>query len=270
MIRGRGGMMVVIGCDGVNSVVAKWLGLQNAVHSGRSTIRGLVKYPDGHGFEPTFHVYFGGGARYGFLPCDDNYLQWFCTYNSSLQADEDIQDNPVKMKQFVLSKIEKIPPEAAEVVERTQLDSISFAPLKLRLPWNLLLGNISKDNVCVAGDALHPMTPDLGQGGCAALEDSVVLARCLAEALMVKPTKEIGDEEYEEEEYKRIKKSLEKFGRERRWRSFSLISIAYLVGFIQECDAKVMSFLKEKFLSRFSVGVVWKMADFRCGELKIS
>ncbi|KAL6963427.1 hypothetical protein U1Q18_043582 [Sarracenia purpurea var. burkii] len=260
----------VIGCDGVNSVVAKWLGLQNAVHSGRSAMRGFVKYPDGHSFEPTFHVYFGGGTRYGFLPCDDNCLYWFCTHNSSLQVDEDMQDNPVKMKQFVLSKIEKIPPEAVEVVERTQLDSIFFAPLKLRLPWNLLLGNISKDNVCVAGDALHPMTPDLGQGGCSALEDGVVLARCLAEALMAKPRKEIGDEEEEEEEYERIKKGLEKFGRERRWRSFNLISAAYLVGFIQECDGKVMSFLREKFLSRFSVGVVWKMADFQCGELKIS
>jgi 2-polyprenyl-6-methoxyphenol hydroxylase-like FAD-dependent oxidoreductase len=31
--------------------------------------------------------------------------------------------------------------------------------------------------VTVCGDALHPMTPNLGQGGCSALEDAVVLAR---------------------------------------------------------------------------------------------
>ena len=29
------------------------------------------------------------------------------------------------------------------------------------------------------GDAAHPMTPDLGQGACQAIEDAVVLADCL-------------------------------------------------------------------------------------------
>ncbi|KAF7140124.1 hypothetical protein RHSIM_Rhsim06G0014700 [Rhododendron simsii] len=99
------------------------------------------------------------------------------------------------------------------------------------------------------------------------LEEGVVLARCLAEALLKKPRNEIQNEE---EEYGRIKKGLEKFAKERRWRSFSLISAAYVVGFIQETDGKVMRFLKEKFLSRFTISSVGKMADFHCGELNIS
>ena len=29
------------------------------------------------------------------------------------------------------------------------------------------------------GDAIHPITPNLGQGGCLAIEDAAILARCL-------------------------------------------------------------------------------------------
>src|SRR4029450_3459294 len=35
--------------------------------------------------------------------------------------------------------------------------------------------------ITLLGDAAHPMTPNLGQGACQALEDAVVLAQCLRE-----------------------------------------------------------------------------------------
>ena len=38
----------------------------------------------------------------------------------------------------------------------------------------------SKGSVGLVGDAAHPTTPNLGQGGCLAIEDAVVLARQLA------------------------------------------------------------------------------------------
>ncbi|CAK9158704.1 unnamed protein product [Ilex paraguariensis] len=262
---------VLIGCDGVNSLVAKWLGLHKPVNVRRSAIRGLVDFPDGHGFEPMFYVFFGGGVRYGFLPVSEKSLYWFCTFSSSVvQYGEGMEESPLKMKQFVLSRIGNVPKEAFGVVERTELEYISCAPLKMRPPWNVLLGNIAKHNVCVAGDALHPMTPDLGQGGCSALEDSVILARCLAETFSTKPRGEIRDEENEEEEYERINKGLMKYMKERRWRSFSLISTAYVVGFIQESAGMVMKFLREKLFSKYTAGTMLRMADFDCGKLNFA
>ncbi|KAE8654345.1 PAM domain (PCI/PINT associated module) protein isoform 1 [Hibiscus syriacus] len=164
---------VLIGCDGINSVVAKWLDLKKPAFTGRSAIRGNANFKGGHGFEPKFRLFVGKGVRSGFLPCDDENVYWFLTWTPSSKA----------------------------------------------------------------GDALHPMTPDLGQGGCLALEDGVILARCLGEALL-QPGKV-------EEEYERIEKGLRRFAQERRWRSFDVIATAFVVGFISQSDGKTMNYLRE-------------------------
>ena len=170
------------------------------------------------------------------------------------------------MKQFVLSKYLNLPDRIKAVIENTQLDSITSSLLRYRHPWEVLWGNISKGNVCVAGDALHPMTPDIGQGGCAALEDGIVLARCIAAAL----TKTGNDDDDNDEDravFERIEMGLNKFGKERRWRSIDLISAAYMIGYIQESEGKIMNFLRDKILTTFLAGLLMKKSDFDCGKL---
>lgn len=44
-------------------------------------------------------------------------------------------------------------------------------------------GPFGRGCITLAGDSAHPMTPNLGQGGCTAIEDSLVLARQLAPLL---------------------------------------------------------------------------------------
>ncbi|XVE67187.1 hypothetical protein DITRI_Ditri08aG0140100 [Diplodiscus trichospermus] len=256
---------VLIGCDGVNSVVAKWLGLQKPVFTGRSAIRGLANFKDGHGFAPKFWLFVGKGIRSGLLPCDDETVYWFLTWIPA-SKEEELEDDPVKLKEFAITKLKDTPDEMKYVVEKTSLDCFVSSPLRYRRPWELLWGNISKGNVCVAGDALHPMTPDLGQGGCSAMEDGVILARCLAEALP-KPGEDIKEKANEEEEHKRIEMGLKKFAQERRWRSFDLITTAYIVGYIQQNNGKMMNFFRDKFLSRFLYWLLLKKANFDCGKL---
>lgn len=251
----------LIGCDGVNSIVANWLGFQSPVSASRSAIRGFVLYPDGHGFAPKFYSYFGGGVRYGFIPCDDKGIYWFCTFSPSLFKYDENERDPLKIKQFVISRMGNAQKNVLDVVERTELDCISCAPLKFRSPWNILFGNIVKNNVCVAGDALHPMTPDLGQGACSSIEDAVVLARCLGGAL---------SSSTKGEDYMKMANGLEEYAKERRWRSFSLVSAAYVVGLLQESDNKVVSFFRNKFLSTFTVVPFVRMADFDCGKLAVT
>lgn len=253
---------VLIGCDGVNSLVANWLGFTKPTFTGRSAIRGYTHFNNGHGFASKFLQFFGKGVRYGFIPCDDTTVYWFFTWTPSTQ-EEEIEENPTKMKQFVLSKLGIVPDKFVKVVENTDLENIIASPLRYRRPWELLWGNISKENVCIAGDALHPMTPDIGQGGCAALEDGVILARCLGEALAMKgSTEDKGIEEYE-----RITMGLKKYAEERRRRSIELITTAYIVGFIQQSDGKVMNLLRDKLFSPYLASLLLRRANFDCGNL---
>ena len=65
-----------------------------------------------------------------------------------------------------------------ECIDCTPASSISRSRFYDR--WPLPLGpRLSQGYITLAGDALHPMTPNLGQGGCCALEDAIRLAQCL-------------------------------------------------------------------------------------------
>ncbi|KAF5449002.1 hypothetical protein F2P56_029491 [Juglans regia] len=256
---------VLVGCDGVNSVVATWLGFKKAAFAGRFAVRGCVDFEGSHGFEPKFMQFFGKGIRSGAIPVDDSTVYWFVTWTPSSKEEEQEQD-PAKIKQILLSRLGKVPDQARALLENAELDGFMSLPLRYRHPWELLWGNISKGNVCVAGDALHPLVPDIGQGGCSALEDGVVLARCLAEALLKEPT----EKTEEKDDYKRIEMGLKKYAKERAWRSIELMSVSFMTGFIQESRGKMINFLRDKALAGFLAGFMLKMADFDCGKLNIS
>ena len=180
------------------------------------------------------------------------------------RADDDVGKSGAKMKQYVLTMLRtaKVPEEALELVQRSEMsDDAPAAPLRFRSPLSLLLAEINKGNVCVAGDALHPMTPDLGQGGCAALEDGVVLARCLGEAILGDDGMSGGTEK------ERIEFGLRKYAGIRRWRSIKLIGTAYLVGFLQQSNNVFVSFLRENVLAGVLATRLVKMSNYDCGTL---
>ncbi|GAB2291917.1 hypothetical protein Dimus_026167 [Dionaea muscipula] len=172
------------------------------------------------------------------------------------------------MKEFMLSNMGEVPDRIRNVIEKTKVDDMIYSPLLFRAPWDILLGDISKDNVCVVGDALHPMTPDLGQGACSSLEDAVVLARCLGKALA---SRSANDQHYkinpEEEEHERIKMGLGEYAKERKWRAVDLISTGYILGALSQSNSKVVNFIRDKVLSRFLFGLILKKASFDCGTL---
>lgn len=74
---------VLIGCDGVHSAVARWLGLSTPIDSGRGAVRGLSVYQDGHGFGSEIHQFLGKNERGAFVPMNDKEIYWFITRRSN-------------------------------------------------------------------------------------------------------------------------------------------------------------------------------------------
>ena len=68
------------------------------------------------------------------------------------------------------------------IVTAPVLELIDATPKKSILKTRALdrdpIKNWGTGRMTLLGDAIHPTTPNLGQGGCLAIEDALVLARC--------------------------------------------------------------------------------------------
>nr|CAB3487032.1 unnamed protein product [Digitaria exilis] len=214
-----GATQVLIGCDGVHSVVARWLGLSEPLSSGRSCVRGLSTFPDGHSLKRELRQFLSPGLRAGMVPVSDTHVYWFLINDPIAAAEEDAAGDPVKTLREVTGNLAgHMPSEFLDVVRRSDHKNLSWAPLLYRSPVAIVTGTAAARGgaVTVAGDAFHPMTPDMAQGGCSAMEDAVVLARALARA-RASPAEGVAA-----------------YVAERRWRAAWMVAGAYLSGWVQQ------------------------------------
>ncbi|XP_065631240.1 monooxygenase 2-like [Quercus suber] len=251
----------LIGCDGVHSLVAHWLRLTTPVNSGRWAVRGLAIFPEGHGLNHEAHQFVTIGKRAGFIPLNDKELYWFLTnLTSKSSRGEDIAHDPELIKREVISNFAKnFPTSYLRVVQHSDLSTVTWAPLMFRFPWDVIIGNLSKGNITVAGDAMHPMTPDLGQGGCSALEDAVVLGRHIGN-LIIKNKKLVAGNQ--------VAEALERYFKERKWRVAGLIMSSYLAGWMQQDGSGwFMKFLRDAIFYRRLYGLIFAGIHYDCGKL---
>lgn len=169
---------VLIGCDGSNSVVSRFLGLNPTKDLGSRAIRGFTNYPDDHGFRQEFIRIKMDNVVSGRLPITHKLVFWFVVLRNCPQ-DSNFLKNQEDIARLALASVREFSEEWKEMVKNCDMDSLYINRLRYRAPWDVLSGKFRRGTVTVAGDSMHLMGPFLGQGCSAALEDGVVLARCL-------------------------------------------------------------------------------------------
>lgn len=164
----------LIGADGIHSRMRpKIIGEAEPIYRGYTVWRGIASdVPSGIPADTAIEIH-GRGQRFGIGPVGAGRVGWWAAANATEPAGtHEHQREDAQHELLRLFKGWYAP--AVELIEATLPQMILTTSAFDREP-NPTWGN---KRVTLLGDAIHPTTPNLGQGGCLAIEDAIVLARC--------------------------------------------------------------------------------------------
>jgi len=168
---------LAIGADGIKSKVRKnTFGEIPLRYSGQTCWRGMTAFTLPADKQGNSYEMWGNqkGLRFGFVPTATDEVYYFTTVHTAANG----IDDPDQVKEILLNTYSCFGTLATQIIEATPKENIIRSDIFDLKPiprwWN--------GRVALLGDAAHATTPNLGQGGCQAVEDAYVIAKCLKEA----------------------------------------------------------------------------------------
>jgi 2-polyprenyl-6-methoxyphenol hydroxylase-like FAD-dependent oxidoreductase len=163
---------LVIAADGVHSTLRSLIFPSSAppMYSGHTTWRGIT--PAGAVDVAGGGETWGSGVKFGHLPLRDQQVYWFAERNAPRGGRNEDE------RAALLDTFAGWHAPNGELIRATPPQRI----LRLDVEYLPDLPSYVRGAAALLGDAAHAMTPDLGQGGCQAIEDAAVLAAHLAGA----------------------------------------------------------------------------------------
>lgn len=225
---------VLVGADGLRSVVRReLLGDEPLRYAGYTSWRGVAPaealLEDRLGMSESW----GPGARFGIVPIGFGQVYWFATLNTPAGG----TDAPGTSRERLLEVFGGWHAPIAGLLQATPEEAILRTDINDRPPAS----RWTKGRVTLLGDAAHPMTPNMGQGGCQAIEDAVVLAGCLSRASGV----EAALADYE---HRRVD------------RANSFVARSYSLGRMAQWESAAGRFVRDALLRMVPEGVATKQA----------
>jgi len=182
----------LIGADGIHSRIrTQLLDETPPTYRGYTVWRGISATTPNAIPPSTAIELHGNGKRFGIGPVGSAKLGWWASANAantSPKVEERTADRrvwkqgesvasrrPTDTQRELLRLFEGWYRPVVQLIESTPSVSILRTGAFDR-PASKVWGD---KRVTLLGDAIHPTTPNLGQGGCIAIEDAMVLAKCL-------------------------------------------------------------------------------------------
>ncbi|MGT2550387.1 FAD-dependent urate hydroxylase HpxO [Acinetobacter pittii] len=164
---------LLIGADGTHSLTRTYvLGQQvQRRYAGYVNWNGLVDISEDLAPAQQWTTYVGEGKRASLMPVADGKFYFFLDVPLPAGLDNNRDEYKKLLKQYfvdwcqpVQQLIERLDPQKTNRVEIHDIEPFT---------------QFYKGRVVILGDAAHSTTPDIGQGGCQAMEDAIYLARSL-------------------------------------------------------------------------------------------
>jgi 2-polyprenyl-6-methoxyphenol hydroxylase-like FAD-dependent oxidoreductase len=179
---------VLIGADGMRSALRAGLpGATEPRYAGYVSWQAIAHVDTDVVPVGLFRVLWGRGARFLFYRIGPEEVYWEGTFAAPAGGGEPVEQR----RQAVLERFRGWAAPVERIVGATESTAITRADMYDRPPskqWGV-------GRVTLIGDAAHAMTNALGQGANQAIEDAVVLARCVADG--ADPVKGLRDYEAE-------------------------------------------------------------------------
>jgi len=190
----------VVAADGFHSLFRRYIVANESPprQGGYTAWRGLAPRSAAIGQAldlDTVSETWGRGTRFGIVPIDGgDSIYWFGV------APVEPLKNTHEAKAFLLATFRGWHTPIEMLLEATPAEAILESKIVDRTP----ISRWHAANVFLLGDAAHPMTPNLGQGGCQAIEDAIVLGYLFRAFCRGKILKEEIGPRYEEHRMSRV------------------------------------------------------------------
>jgi len=168
----------MVGCDGVYSRTRSLINPQAPTphYTGLISTGGFAQHSSFPPTADTMHFVFGKRAFFGYHISSEGSLYWFVNFPQHAAPAKGDVDMIVseEWQERMLDLFQEDLPLISEIIRATKSTIIAYPIYDIATQpiWH-------QGSVVLMGDAIHAVSPNAGQGASLAMEDAIVLAKCL-------------------------------------------------------------------------------------------
>ncbi|WP_425838330.1 FAD-dependent oxidoreductase [Streptomyces fractus] len=183
---------LLVGCDGIHSVVRRMIDplAPHPRYTGEDVVCGYVRKAPVTAPEETMRMAYGKRALFSYLTTPFGDTWWFVNIPGPASASPaPATATPEQWKRRALERVAGEGAAATDLIRATRDDVVGIGVYDIASTpvWHT-------GPMVIIGDAAHAAAPNAGHGASMALEDSVVLAKCLRDV----PGEDAAFERYEQ------------------------------------------------------------------------